>query len=76
MRMRTQAEIMKHIKKVDPDTALTEWAFRGLVLSGKIPSVQVGRKRLINLDMIEEYLTPKAGPEADPIGYGEVRRLK
>ena len=44
MRMRTQAEVMKFIKEHDPDTALTPWALRGMVLSGKIPSVQVDRQ--------------------------------
>ena len=76
MRMRTQAEVIKHIKEIDPDTALTPWALRGMILSGKIPSVQVGRKRLINMDMIEEYLSPKSEPEPAQGNYGVIRPLK
>lgn len=56
MKMRTQAEVMTYIREQDPETRLTPWALRTMVLSGRVPSVQVGRKRLIDLDTIGDYL--------------------
>jgi len=65
MRMRTKAEVMAYIREHDPDTALTPWALRSMVLTGKIPSVQVGRKRLIDLDTLDNYLSPTPAPASD-----------
>lgn len=74
MRMRTQAEVMAYIRESDPDTALTPWALRSMVLSGKIPSTTVGRKRLIDLDTLELYLSPAPEPEPNSeLGYGTIR---
>jgi len=76
MRMRTQSEVMKHIRQDDPDTAITPWALRSMVLSGKIPSVQVGRKRLINIDTLPEYLSPTSEPEPPERTFGVIRPLR
>jgi hypothetical protein len=67
---------MKHIRQIDPDTALTPWALRNMVLSGKIPSVQVGRKRLINIDTLGEYLTPTPDPAPPQESFGVIRPLR
>lgn len=54
--MRLLSEAYNELKKDDPDTALTMNALRCLVKSGKIQSVQVGRKRLVNYEKLLEYL--------------------
>lgn len=56
MRMRTLDQAVAYFKEQDPDTALTWSALRRMILSGQIPSAQVGVKRLIDLDVIEECL--------------------
>ena len=77
-RMRTQAEVMKHIKETDPESNLTAHALRALVLSGRIPSVEVGRKRLINLDKLDEYLANIAEQniKTQIENYGQIRPIE
>ena len=73
-RMRTIAEAMKHLKETDPGTELTEWALRGMVRSGRIPSNKVGKKYLINIDMLDMHLREDAASYSKPAGLGNVRR--
>lgn len=56
-RMRTVPEAAAEIKTADPNTAITEYHIRQLALSGVLPRVKAGRKLLINLDTLIEYLT-------------------
>lgn len=56
-RMRTVPEAAAEIKAADPNTAITEYHIRQLALSGVLPRVKAGRKLLINLDALIEYLT-------------------
>lgn len=55
-RMRTIQEAAKELRKSDPNTALTPYAIRQMVLKGEIPCVCAGKKRLINMDILEAYL--------------------
>ena len=55
-RMRTLDECYEELKNIDNNTSITKYFIRQLVLSGAIPVVMAGRKRLINLDKLIEYL--------------------
>lgn len=55
-RMRTLPEAFEELKKADPDTAYTLRALRAAVRNGEIPVINVGNKRLINLDRLFEIL--------------------
>lgn len=55
-RMRLLKEAAEEIKTVDPGTAVTPYFIRQLALEGKVKSVMAGRKRLINLDDLLQYL--------------------
>lgn len=55
-RMRLLKEVAAEIKTVDPGTAVTPYFIRQLALEGKVKSVMAGRKRLINLDDLLQYL--------------------
>lgn len=55
-RMRTIEQAAAIIKEIDPDSALTKTALRRLVTTGKIESVRIGTKYLINLDSLISYL--------------------
>ena len=59
-RMRTVHEAAEEIKKLDANTAVTEYHIRRLVLDGVLPKVKAGNKYLINLDSLLDYL---ANPE-------------
>lgn len=55
-RMRTVHEAAKELRRIDENTAVTEYHIRQLALSGILPRVQAGRKMLINFDLLLEYL--------------------
>lgn len=54
--MRTIAAAAAELRKLDPNTAVTPYAIKQMVLSGKIPHIKAGKKRLINMDILERYL--------------------
>ena len=75
-RMRTQKECLKLLRQDDPDTALTQTALRTKVLTGEIPHVKVGAKRLVNYDALLLYLqSPEQSKEYVTADYGKIRRL-
>lgn len=55
-RLRTLTETFNHIKEMDAETAITPNALRRMVVSGQIPCVMIGKKYLIDLDVLFEYL--------------------
>ena len=55
-RMRTIDEAAKWLLENDPGCALTKTGLRRLVISGELPSVKVGKKYLLDLDVLESYL--------------------
>lgn len=65
-RMRTVSEAAREIKALDPDTAITEHHIRQLAVSGRIPRVKAGRKYLISLDLLIEYMTDPTTEKFQP----------
>ncbi len=55
-RMRTLDEAYAELKQLDSGTAVSKYFIRQLAISGKIPTVMCGRKRLINFDGLLDYL--------------------
>jgi excisionase family DNA binding protein len=55
-RMRTIDEAFDLLREEDPGCCLTRCALRRMVTTGRIPSVRVGAKYLINMDILEHYL--------------------
>lgn len=55
-RMRTAPEIVSELKNLDPCTAMTVSGVRRLAKEGKLHSVKVGNRILINLDQVLDYL--------------------
>ena len=64
--MRTLDECYNEIKKIDENTAISKYYIRQLAISGKIPVVMCGRKRLINLDGLINYLSCSGTAENNP----------
>lgn len=52
-RMRTIPQAAAWMRENDPCTALTQTAIRRMVLSGQLPHVAVGNKRLVALEDLE-----------------------
>lgn len=61
-RMRTLDQCAKYFKEQDPETTVTRYRIRQVVLNGTIPHVMCGNKYLVNLDRVIEYFT---GPELE-----------
>lgn len=55
-RLRTLSDTYAFIKDIDPDTAVTANAIRCLVVSGQVSSVKVGKKYLVDVDHLMDYL--------------------
>ena len=54
--MRTLDECYKELKQLDSNTSVTKYFIRQLALSGAIPCIMCGAKRLINFDALISYL--------------------
>ena len=65
-RMRTAREAAAEIKAIDEHTAVTEWRIRELMRSGVLPKVKAGKKLLINLDTLFEYLENPTAAKFQP----------
>ena len=57
LKMRTIPEAAAELKAADPHTAITQHAIRQLVLSGRVPHICIGKKRLVNMEELERYLS-------------------
>lgn len=55
-RIRTVKEAMLELRALDPSTAMTSYHIRRLCLEGILPTVKTGKKILLNLDTLLEYL--------------------
>ena len=53
---RTISQAAAWFREQDPNTCLTPCAIRTLIRSGKVPSAKVGKKYLVSLEALEEYL--------------------
>ena len=66
-RMRGIKQAIAELKAADSNTAFTEKALRRLILCGEVPAVRVGKKYLVNMDVLEAYLCGScAAPAAVP----------
>lgn len=73
VRLRLLDEVIPEIKKLDPETAITRNAIRQLGLSGMVPVVMCGKRRLYNLDALLEYLAKPQHERQDR--YNEIRQV-
>ncbi len=55
-RMRTAEGALAIIRELDPDTAVTLRYIRRLISTGAVPCCPVGRKKLVNVDLLMDYL--------------------
>lgn len=75
-RMRLLREAYEQLKLDDPDTNITIYALRTIVKSGKIATVNLGRKTLINYDSLIEYLNNGDNQKSNGnSSLGEIRRV-
>lgn len=56
-KIRTIKQTIQELKAKDSATAFTESALRRAISSGDIPHIRAGNKILVNLDVVESYLS-------------------
>lgn len=74
-RMRLIKEAVAELKEMDPKTKITVHALRGLVIDGIIPCVNIGNRRLVNMDIVEDYLRNPDKYKNDQNEIGTIRRI-
>lgn len=74
-RMRTIDEAYAYLKEQDPETAVTKYYLRRLIVSGAVPSRKAGCKYLVNLDTLEEYLAFPPERVNNTAHIGIIRRV-
>ncbi len=84
-RMRTAAKVLEIIKEEDPGTEVSLKYIRYLIKSGAVPSVTVGRKKLVDADLVIQHIAagmtpamPSRPPEFTqviPITGGRLRQV-
>ena len=71
MRMRTIEQAADYVREHDPGTSLTRTEIRRKVIAVEIPSTRCGKKYLLDLDRLEEFLfTPP------PFHSAEIRPIR
>lgn len=58
-KLRKKEQVIKEIKKIDPNTAVSGYLINILVKTGKISKVDYGNAHLVNLDELAEFFTKK-----------------
>jgi hypothetical protein len=75
-RMRTIKQAAEHFKEKDPGTCITEWFLRQAIRSGRFKCHLAGKKYIVNLDMLEEWLNSPPAKVAEQLQqYGQIRRI-
>lgn len=76
-RMRTVNEAAQELKALDPHTAMTPYHIRRLCLDGVLPTVKAGKKILLNLDTLLEYMQDPTAKRfrSVPTALGCIRRI-
>ena len=75
-RMRTLKSAYEYIKQNDKETQLRPYALRQLVITGKLRSVRVGNKYLVDLSDIETLSQTLSGnKEIDEQREGTIRKI-
>lgn len=55
-KMRTCKEAYEEIKRLDPNTSINPYTVRQLYLEGNVPTIRVGKLRLMDFDKLMSYL--------------------
>lgn len=67
MRYRTIRDAARHFQMEDSGTAITEYRIRQLVVSGAVPSKNIGRKYLVTIEALEDYFSSPTPTVAKPV---------
>lgn len=76
-RMRTLPEAIRMLQELDPDTAITLTALRRMVMRSELPVTCIANKRLINFDVLLDYLqNPEPVEEVEYMTANGIRKVE
>lgn len=73
-RMRTIKHSADHFKKLDPETAICEYAIRKAITSGRFPCRMSGNRYLVDLDRLELFFANPPTEIPLVVEYGKLRQ--
>lgn len=73
-RMRTVSQIKAFFAE-NGETGISEREIRRLARAGVVPSIMAGRKLLLSLDGLLNYLSNNTLQPQEQSGYGKIRRI-
>jgi hypothetical protein len=73
--MRTAARVLDEIRANDPATEITLHYIRQLIHTRQVPVVEVGRKKLVDIDSILAYIAHGAPIIREVPVPGQIRRV-
>lgn len=65
-RLRTVSEAAAELRALDPHTAMTPYHIRQLCLKGILLTIKAGKKRLLNLNDLVEYMNDPTADKFKP----------
>lgn len=65
-RLRTVSEAAAELRALDPHTAMTPYHIRQLCLKGILTTIKAGKKRLLNLNDLVEYMNDPTADKFKP----------
>ena len=74
-RMRTAEGVLAEIKGKDPDSEITLHYIRAIIRKEQVPVVAVGRKKLVDVDAVLEFLA-HGGAQAEYVTTREIGRIR
>lgn len=72
-KMRTAPGVLAEIRAADPNTEVSLHMVRRIINSGRVPVVNAGNRKLVNVDAVLAYL--EAGENTPDNGLGKIRQL-
>lgn len=78
-RLRKIKQLLPEIKKLDPESAVTEHWIMQNIRNGNIRYIKIGNRYLVDLDyLIDEFLQnpPTAEVEEEGEEYGKLRKVR
>ena len=58
-KLRKKEHIMKDIKELDENTAITLYLINTMIKKGELTKINYGNAQLVNIDEIADFFTPK-----------------
>lgn len=75
-RMRTAAGVLVELKAQDPDTEVTLHYIRQIIHTNQVPVVEVGRKKLVDVDKVLAFLAAGTSVKEENHTTGRIRPVK